>query len=213
MIARYRSYLQHKEFLVSSLFSIVLLILSLIINFYAGTYATDAASNPVTDIILSNVPLWNIDAVFVYGTLLFWLFVTLVCITKPQTIPFLLKSISLFVLIRSVFVSLTHLGPFPTHIAIQSNILNKFVFGGDLFFSGHTGLPFLLALLFWDSYYLRLLFLVSSIIFGVLVLLGHLHYSIDVLAAFFITFAIYHLAQFLFKRDERIFKEGIKNLL
>jgi len=213
MIARYKPYLQHKEFLVSSLFSIVLLMLSLLINFSAGTYATDAASNPVTDVILSNVPLWNVDAVFVYGTLAFWLFVALVCVAKPQTIPFLLKSISLFVLIRSLFVSLTHLGPFPTHIAIQSNVLNKFIFGGDLFFSGHTGLPFLLALLFWDNYALRLLFIISSILFGVLVLLGHLHYSIDVLAAFFITFTIYRLAEFLFKKDERMFREGIKDLV
>jgi len=37
------------------------------------------------------------------------------------------------------------------------------------------------------------------------------HYSIDVLSAFFITYAIVDAAKFLFKRDLRIFQDGISN--
>jgi hypothetical protein len=73
--------------------------------------------------------------------------------------------------------------------------------GNDLFFSGHTGLPFLIALIFWDHIYLRALFLGSSVVFGVIVLLSHLHYSIDVFSAFFITYSIYHIAIKLFQND------------
>jgi len=71
-------------------------------------------------------------------------------------------------------------------------------------------LPFLLALIFWDEKYLRYFFIVSSIFFGAIVLLGHYHYSIDVAAAFFITYTIYHIAKKLFPRDFELFKKGIE---
>jgi hypothetical protein len=41
--------------------------------------------------------------------------------------------------------------------------------------------------------------------FGIVVLLGHLHYSIDVLSAFFITYSIYHICELFFKTDKKIF--------
>ena len=83
--------------------------------------------------------------------------------------------------------------------------MEKFAFGGDLFFSGHTGLPFLMALIFWDNKYLRWIFILTSVMFATVVLLAHLHYSIDVLSAFFITYTIFHIALFLFKKDRRLF--------
>jgi hypothetical protein len=63
--------------------------------------------------------------------------------------------------------------------------LNSIFYGGDLFFSGHTGLPFLAALAFWHIPTLRIFYLASTWYFGTVVLLGHYHYSIDVLAALF----------------------------
>jgi membrane-associated phospholipid phosphatase len=86
-------------------------------------------------------------------------------------------------------------------IVDPSFIFDKFNFTGDLFFSGHTGLPFLLALVFWDHPWWRRVFVIVSIIFGVTVLLGHFHYSIDVFGAFFITYTIFHIATRLFPRD------------
>ena len=32
--------------------------------------------------------------------------------------------------------------------------------------------------------------------------MGHLHYSIDIFAAFFITYAIYHIAVQIFKKEK-----------
>jgi membrane-associated phospholipid phosphatase len=123
----------------------------------------------------------------------------------PERIPFTIKASSIFVIIRSVFINLTHIAPFPTSIQIDPlSLMNKFTFGGDLFFSGHTGLPFLMAIIFWDNKYLRYLFLFTSILFGTITLMGHLHYSIDVLAAFFITYSIYHISAILFKEDLNI---------
>jgi len=208
-LAKYRLYFTNKKFLLSVLTSFFLLFVSLIVNFYAGSYATESASNSVTDIILSNIRTFDVDGIFVYGSVLLFVFITILCLIEPNRIPFVLKSISLFVLIRAVFISLTHIGPFPTEAHITSTLLDKFTFGGDLFFSGHTGIPFLMALIFWRDIYLRIIFITSSILFGIIVLLAHLHYSIDVLSAFFITYAIYRIAELLFKRDRETFLSGV----
>ena len=195
-----------KNFTTALLVGFLFLTISLMINYVAGTYATERASLPVTDIILSNIPVFDVDGIFIYGPIVFWIFAGLVLAYNPKKIPFALKSIALFIIVRSIFISLTHIGPFPTQAIINStDFFSKFTFGGDLFFSGHTGLPFLMALIFWQEKNLRYIFIISSIIFGAVVLMGHLHYSIDVLAAFFITYSIFHMALFLFKKDHAMF--------
>jgi hypothetical protein len=205
----YSFHFKDKAFVWSFFLSFLILIFSLIINFYAGLYATKIASNSVTDIILSNIRVYDVDGIFVYGPWVMWIFVSGLLLLKPYKIPFVLKSVSLFILIRSIFISLTHIGPFPTGVAITSTrMITDFTSGGDLFFSAHTGLPFLLALIFWKHKILRWLFVATSIFFGIVVLLGHLHYSIDVFSAFFITYAIYHIALQFFKKDEQLFHSG-----
>ncbi|MCB9809619.1 hypothetical protein H6771_01410 [Candidatus Peribacteria bacterium] len=197
-------------FLYSCITSLALLLCSFVVNIYAGLYATEKASNPVTDIVLSNIPAVDVSLVFIYGPFILWALVAGLCIQQPYRIPFTLKSISLFVLIRSVFISLTHIGLFPTATDFTSatslgEVMQLFTFGGDLFFSAHTGLPFLMALLFWPLPFWRWFFTLSAVFFGVIVLLGHLHYSIDVLAAFFITYTIAHIARWTFPVDARLF--------
>lgn len=201
----YKTCFSDKYFIKSFILALVFLFLSLVINFYAGTYATERASNHVTDIILSNVRVFDLDGVFIWGSFLLGTIIALLCLYKPEKMPFTVKSIALFVVIRSLFITLTHLGPFPSQVAIDSDILSKMTFGGDLFFSGHTGLPFLMALTFWRDKTMRYIFLAISIIFAIVVLLAHLHYSIDVLSAFFITYTIFHISEYIFKKDRRNF--------
>lgn len=209
---RYKLHFGNRAFVISVVVALIFLGLGFVANFYAGTFATEVAGNPVQDIILSNIPVFDVDMLFLYGPLLLWLFVVLLILYEPRKIPFILKSIALFMVTRSVFVILTHIGPFPDQVPFAlspNNILNRFIFGGDLFFSAHTGLPFLMALSFWNNKLLRIIFILVAIFFGVIVLLGHLHYSIDVLAAFFITYTIYHLAGIFFKKDKQYFDEAM----
>ncbi len=142
ILRAYKETLGERKFAWSFVVAFLLLIISLFINYFAGMYATERASNAVTDLILSNTPVFDVDAIFVYGSFIFWIGTSLLLLRDPKLIPFALKSIALFVIIRSFFISLTHIGPFPQHIAFDSNfIFAKLAFGGDLFFSGHTGLP------------------------------------------------------------------------
>jgi hypothetical protein len=62
----------------------------------------------------------------------------------------------------------------------------------DLFFSGHTSTAFLYFLLS-DRRDLRSYFLASGIVVGACVLLQHAHYTIDVIAAPFFSYAAYRL--------------------
>ncbi|MEI6843566.1 MAG: phosphatase PAP2-related protein [bacterium] len=191
------------------------MIASFFVNFYAGTYATEKASGYVQDIVLSNIPVFDVDMIFIYGPLVLWVVVAGLCSYKPNRIPFILKSIALFIIIRSIFITLTHIGPFPDQIALgmsPTSWINKFTFGGDLFFSAHTGLPFLMSLIFWDNKFFRTLFFLTAVFFGIIVLLGHMHYSIDVLSAFFITYSIYHIALKFFKEDKIIFDHQVPEI-
>ena len=183
-------------------------LISLEINRIASIYATIRASNPVEDLILSNTRVWNVDFIVNEGAFLFALFVFIVLLLEPKRIAFTLKASALFILIRSIFITLTHLAPFPTHAQLDPNdIFSVFNFGGDFFFSGHTGLPFLIALIFWNVRPIRIIAIIISFLFATAVLLGHLHYSIDVFAAFFITYSIFHLALRFFARDYKVFYE------
>lgn len=203
IINNHKKFWKNRKFFLSFAFGLLLLIISLIVNFYAGIYATEKASNAVTDIILSNIRVFDVDGIFVYGSLIFWIFIFVLGLRYPEKIPFTLKTIALFILIRALFISLTHIGPFPQQIPINSNLLNYFTFGADLFFSGHTGLPFLMALVFWEKFYARIICIASAVIFGIIVLMAHLHYLIDVLSAFFITYTIYRISEIIFKEDRK----------
>jgi len=200
-----KTHLADREFLVSLGVSFFVLAISLFVNYYAGVYATVHASSPVTDLILSNIRVYDVDGIFIYGSIAMWVFFAFLMFRRPKEIPFTFKALSLFILIRALFITLTHIGPFYPAVLIHSSFMNKFDPGADLFFSGHTGLPFLFALIFWKKKSLRIFFLCASIIFGAAVLMGHLHYSIDVLGAFFITYSIFHMAEFFFPKDRKRF--------
>ena len=167
----------------SAIVSLLFLVASLIISYTAGIYALEHVSNYVTDIILSNIPTFNLVGTFIYGGILFWICVTVILLAEPKYIPFTLKTLSLGILIRSAFITLTHLSPYPTQIAIDpQSVIFLFTSGADQFFSGHTAWPYLMALVFWENIYLRIFFTGAAVFFGIVVLLAHLHYSIDNIA-------------------------------
>ena len=213
ILARYTSSFSRRSFVISFILAFVMLTAGFIIGSYAVGYATESASNPVTDLILSNFQVVDVDGIFVNGAMLMVLFMAVVCIIDPRRVPFVIKTIAVFVVIRSLFIILTHIGAFPTQSTINPSTQNliedvigiklyaSFFLGNDSFFSGHTGLPFLMAFLYWDKKWIRNIFIALSVMFGIVVLIGHLHYTIDVLSAFFISYGIYRMSRHLFPTD------------
>ena len=152
IIKKHKKVWVNKNFIVSSVTGGLLLIASLFINYFAGIYATKQASNSVTDVFLTNIPTLNMDFLIVEGAFIFAFFILILMIYEPKGVPFILKSIAIFIVIRAVFVSMTHIGPSPDRAILNDNVIvSKFAVGGELFFSGHTGMPFLLALAFWHN--------------------------------------------------------------
>ncbi len=205
-----------RSFVLSAVWAIVLLSFSFWFSYIANDYANKTANNQVADMILSNTPVFNVNLIVVYGPILLVLFLIGLLALNLQKIPFTLKSMALFVAVRAVFMSLTHIAQFYPQASLDSGpFINLLGAGnqGGLFFSGHTGLPFMLAIIFWDNKKLRFIFLGASILFGVCLLLGHLHYSIDVLGAFFITYTILQIAKKLFAGDYKIFHNGLVGII
>jgi PAP2 superfamily protein len=65
----------------------------------------------------------------------------------------------------------------------------------DLFFSGHTATTFLLLLYLWPSRRLRWAALAGHVLVVASVFLSHLHYTIDVLGAYAVAFAVFALRE------------------
>jgi len=210
LITKHKLLWTNKSFVFSVITSVIFFIISFFINYGAILYSTAHIGNSTTDILLQNLPVINLDLIFSEGVLFFIVFVTILLLAEPATIPFTIKSVALFICVRSIFVSMTHLAPYPDHILPDLDNFKYISSGTDLFFSGHTGLPFLLALLFWKNKYLKIIFLASSILAAITVILGHLHYTIDVFSAFFITYGIYHIAQHAFSKDFKLFTKGLE---
>jgi hypothetical protein len=207
-IRLYRSLFANRGYVRSFCEGAAFLAASSIAIFAAVSYATIHASNHVTDFVLSRVGPLNVRFFFIYGTFAAFALTLALLAWRPNRFPFAMKAMALFLLVRSVFVALTHMAPSPIDPQAPAPFFNSVFYGGDLFFSGHTGMPFLAALAFWHIVQWRVLYLALTAFFGTIVLLGHYHYSIDVLAALFITHGIFQVSCWLFGRDYQLFRSS-----
>ena len=179
-------------------------------EYFANLYELEYAGRPTTtyvgDLLLDNLPVIDLNLVIIEGALLGIVLTTLfVVFLRPRYLLFTLKALALCIAIRALFISLTHMGIYPGNIepgaGIFDGIYSYLNFQSGFFFSGHTALPFLMALVFWERMRTRIVFLLMSFVFAVAVLLAHIHYSIDVLAAPFMAYGIFKLAAYFFPRD------------
>jgi hypothetical protein len=114
----------------------------------------------------------------------------------PQRLVFALQLYALMVVSRIVAMYLIPLDPPANMIALRDPIVELFGTGHlltrDLFFSGHTATLFILFLTA-NRRVTRIAFMLLTLVVAAAMLLQHVHYSIDVLAAFFFTYADYAL--------------------
>ena len=179
-------------------------------NAYALLYLERSTSNYVGDIILDNIPALDWNFLIVEGSFIAIVWGLWYVLSKPRSVLFSLKAVALLIIIRAVFISLTHVGIHPEQISPGLGFFDSIYlylnFQSGLFFSGHTALPFLIALVFWEKPQIRYALIALSVVMGAAVLLAHIHYSIDVFAAPFMAYGIYRIAIFLFPRDYALLK-------
>jgi len=187
---------------------ILLILLSIMIQITLGHYSERRAvlAPYANDLFLDNLPVVNLDFMIVGGAIVLWVLSIWLLVTRPRYLLFGIKAIALYIICRSFFITLTHLGPYPRGFLPGPNNIGYgfyqlFTFQGNYFFSGHTGFPFLMAMVFWDNKFWRRFFLAAAVVFGAAVLLAHVHYSIDVFAAPFIVYGVYVITQKVFPED------------
>jgi hypothetical protein len=189
---------KHKKLI---LLSLLFLAIAVVFDYLAGIYVTKTSGVAAPDLLLDYIPTLDLDFIYIYGIIIVITILLLYPLFfKVREFHKVASQFSLLVMVRSTFTIFTHLetpaGAFKFNIP---NIISVISFQNDLFFSGHTAIPFLGFLLFKESK-IRYFFLAASIILGATVLLMHAHYSIDVFSAYFITYGTFKIGEWFFSK-------------
>jgi hypothetical protein len=181
------------------LLALLFLAIAAVATVLSSTYVDEITTIAVPDLLLDVLPVVNLSFLFVWGIIaVVAVYILYPFLYKPRKIHYSIGILSLFLMVRSAFIILTHLkAPAGAIPVAGSGILSFVTYSNDLFFSGHTGLPFL-GFLVYESRRIRYFMLGASIVLAITVLLMHVHYSIDVASAYFITYGVYKIGDQLF---------------
>lgn len=147
---------------------------------------------PPADVsVLTFVIIWSV-------TLFLWVR----CVQNPAIFLVTLWSLVILCISRIISISLVPLDP-PAGLIPLKDPVSSLFYGGpevfitkDLFYSGHTATQFLIFLSLQQRKD-KLIALLASITVGMLVLIQHVHYTIDVVSAFIFTYFIYRMGKWI----------------
>jgi hypothetical protein len=154
----------------------------------------------LNDWVLAAIPPHNVSwaifaVIWFFGLYAFWR-----SIEKPTIyITFMWTYVFIFML-RIVTITLIPLDP-PKGLIVLTDPITGIFYGEsnitkDLFFSGHTSFLFL-TILCLEKKTDKILASVATLIVAVLLLVQHVHYTIDIIAAPIIIYPVYRLVKFL----------------
>lgn len=141
----------------------------------------------INDFVLNKLPSYNLSIpifVVIWGSSLIMLFEAF---KNPKIFIYLLWSFIMLSISRVLSIGLVPLNPPQNLIPLIDPISNSF-YGGkfltkDLFYSGHTATQFMFYFIL-EKKWQKTIVLIASILIGTMVLLQHVHYTIDVIFAF-----------------------------
>ncbi len=173
---------------------LVAIILTLLPTFFA--FIEKREGMVLQDFVLDAIPAMDVS---VPTFVIIWSIVLLVfyrIYQNPHVFLVVAYGFILMCILRILTISMLPLNP-PAGLIVLKDPIANIAYGGngifitkDLFYSGHTGNMFLFFLCLerkWD----KIFALTASFLVGILVMIQHIHYSIDVIAAFIFTYFIY----------------------
>ena len=187
---------KNKSIILELLISIVILVITL--SFYTNflNYIEARTGVILPDPILA---LFNpIDFTWLtFGIIYISLFVAIISLIQyPKQLTFAIQVYFVMILFRIAAMYSLPLEPPALMIALNDPLVEIAGTGKlltkDLFFSGHTATLFLLFLVSKRKTF-KYLFLICTVLVAICVLLQHVHYTIDVLAAPFFSYASYRI--------------------
>jgi hypothetical protein len=149
----------------------------------------------LNDWLLKRIPSMDFSVVIF---ILVWstsLLILVRCIQKPAIFLMTIYFLIIITLLRIITISIIPLDP-PNGLIILKDPITSLSYGGssvfitkDLFFSGHTANLFMFYLCLQKKRD-KLFALSTSLLVGLLVLVQHVHYSIDVIGAIVFTYLL-----------------------
>lgn len=189
---------QHPAFRKKLIIGVIALVL-LLLTFPYFFQTIEQKSGPVlNDWVLNQLPATDVSiAIF----LIIWATALLLIIRvrrSPAVFMLFVYGYVIVSLSRMISITLLPLDPPVGLIPLIDPISNAFYgesyITKDLFYSGHTSTIFLMFLCFRERIS-RLLALAGSLAVGGLLLVQHVHYTVDVLGAFVFTYPLYWLGK------------------
>jgi hypothetical protein len=169
-----------------------------------GWYADNRVLPVSSDWLLDRLPIVNVVPLLSWGWLgLHAYAVGTALLYYPRKLPFLFFLLGVYLCVRTVFVFLSPIGA-PESILHMSEldalfplVAGVYTFQNEFIFSGHTAMPFLFAL-FFETRLQKGIMLAGSAVMAAAVLLTRNHYTVDVISAWFMGYAIFVLSRRLY---------------
>lgn len=162
-----------------------------------GFLVTARGGPALNDVILDRVVRGDVVWLHLLAIVLLSSLCILLLVLYPRAAPFLLWSCALVFFLRALCLPLTEFGMYADAVRIKGSSLT---FGGDLFFSGHVAITSVLLYVLWNNVVVRCaLFLLLAAIIAILIK-GHLHYSIDIVAAPFFAYGACNMVRVMFPK-------------
>ena len=197
----------HYKWWIATLLGLLVLF-TLSYTFYTklGWVADQRALPTGNDWLLQRLPLINTLPVLSWGWFGLHVYaLAAAALYYPRRVPFLLYVLTVYMVVRTAFVFLSPIGH-PTgmvdmrlHDFIFSRLLGTWTFTNEFVFSGHTAIPYLF-FLFFETRGMKTLMLAGSLAMAASVLLSRNHYTVDVIAAYLVGYAIYGLSRASYER-------------
>lgn len=195
MKTAWQNYYSKKKQWVILISSVILLLITLFSFKHFLTFTENRIGFLFNDPVLNLFAPINISLITFTATYLSAIIGIGIAIRSPELFIKLMQGYTILIWLRMLCLYFVPLEP-PVHIIPLHDIfLQSSFYSGrdnlkDLFFSGHTATMFLFAFLFTDKK-LKWIYTSAAVVIGGLVMLQHVHYSIDVFAApLFAFFAI-----------------------
>jgi hypothetical protein len=197
-VLRWRLAWKEQKFKQLTLIGIVFFIITLLALPFFFNYIQQREGSQINDFLLNQITPRNVSN-WVFSIIWSMAVLTLIrCIQQPSVFLMFLWGFILLSFSRMISIIAVPLNPPNNLLELIDPISNTF-YGSkfvtkDLFYSGHTATQFLMFLCLknkWD----KLATLISTFLIGALVLVQHIHYTIDVLAAPILTYLVFILVK------------------
>ena len=169
------------------LFTLAILTLTLISFVYFLTFNENRTGYIFNDPILNLFEPMAVSELTFFVTYFFAIYGLIISFREPALFVSLLQAYTIMTVFRMLCLYIVPLEAPLSIIPLKDTFLQSTFYSGrenlkDLFFSGHTATIFLLAFGFRKKT-TKWLFISGACLVGVLVVMQHVHYSIDVLVA------------------------------